>query len=386
MSERGQGNAPVKRILVAASGIVVLVLVLLQSRAVQGVLIGWYLPEFPHAGDVVTALPEAATGAIHFRTASPFDLDVVLDGMKGATPTTGLGYLTLPETASAANPVPAMVILPGSGGVSPGREREYAELLKRSGIASFVIEYYLPRGMTPDFPYTVRTSDVTEFDIVSDAYSALELLSTSARIDPRRIGLMGFSYGGMAARFALDERFRQALAPQLPGFALHADFYGPCFQELGTTQARPVPLLTLRGTDDDSNDLTACAERERQLQVLGVGVEAHILPGAGHAWEVASPRAMNDKPYLRGCQVSYDAAGMSYLDDVRITDVAPGASRFERIAARLTSGAVYKDCLHYGYIVGRDEESTRKGYELLLQFLSRHFGTPAAGVDPRASS
>lgn len=375
-----------KKLLAAVLGVVVLLVLLLQSRAVQGVLIGWYLPRFPHANDVVTELADAGAGAIHFRTASPFDFDVVLDGMQGATPTTGLGYLTMPDAASAANPVPAMVILPGSGGISPGREREYAELLQRNGIAAFVIDYYLPRGMTPDFPYTVRTSNVTEFDIVADAFSALALLSSSARIDPRRIGLMGFSYGGMATRFALDERFRRALAPQLPGFALHADFYGPCFQKLGTTQARAVPLLTLRGTDDNSNDLAACAERERELQALGVSVETHIFPGAGHAWEVASPRAMHDNPYLRGCEVSYDAAGLSYLDGVRITDVAPGASRFERIAARLTSGAAYKDCLHYGYIVGRDEESTRKGQELLLQFLGRHFGTTAAGTDPQPAS
>jgi dienelactone hydrolase len=367
--------------LAAALGVVVLLALLLQSRAVQGVLIGWYLPQFPHAQDAVTALPDDAAGAIHFRTASPFDLDVVLDGMKGATPATGLGYLTVPDAASAASPVPAMVILPGSGGISPGREREYAELLKRNGIASFVIEYYLPRGMTPDFPYTVRTSSVTEFDIVTDAYAALKLLSTSARIDPRRIGLMGFSYGGMATRFAMDERFRRTLAPELPGFALHADFYGPCFQKLGTTQARAVPLLTLRGTDDSSNDLAACAERERELRTLGVSVETHILPGAGHAWEVATPRAMNDKPYVRGCEVSYDGKGFSYLDGRRIADVAANAGRFERIAARITSGAAYEDCLHHGYVAGRDEASTRRGYELLLQFLARHFGTPATGID-----
>lgn len=367
------GNNRMKKRFAVALGFVVLLVLLLQSRAVQGVLIGWYLPGFPHPQDAVTALADDAAGAIHFRTASPFDLDVVLGGMKGATPTTGLGYLTMPETASAADPVPAMVILPGSGGISPGREHEYAELLERNGIAAFVIEYYLPRGMTADFPYAVRTSSVTEFDIITDAYSALVLLSTSARIDPRRIGVMGFSYGGMAARLAMDERFRRVLAPDLPGFALHVDFYGPCFQKLGTTRANDVPLLTLRGSDDNSNDLAACAARQRELEALGVSVETHIFPGAGHAWEVASPRALRDNPYLRGCEVGYDDEGFSYLDDRRITNLAPGASRFERIAARITSGAAYDDCLHHGYIVGHDGQSTRKGHELLLAFLARHF-------------
>ena len=363
-----------KKILAAALGVVVLLALLLQSRAVQGVLLGWYLPDFPRREQPVAALADDATGAIRFETASPFDLDVLLDGMKGALPTTGLGYLSIPDGASAAHPVPAMVILPGSGGISPGREREYAELLARHVIASFVIEYYLPRGMTPDYPYVVRTSNVTEFDIVTDAYAALRLLSTSRRIDPARIGLMGFSYGGMAARFAMDARFREILAPDTPGFALHADFYGPCFQKLGTTRASQVPLLTLRGTDDASNDLAACAEREQELAALGVRVETRVFPGAGHAWEVAAPRQMNDKPYLRGCELTYDEQGFPHLDGRRVTDVKSGDSRFQRIAARITSGASYEECLHYGYIAGRDEESTRRGYDALLAFLSQHFG------------
>ena len=104
-----------------------------------------------------------------------------------------------PAGASAAQPVPAMVILPGSGGISPGREEEYAKLLNRHGIAAFIVEYYEPRGMTSDFSYMLRSGSVTEFDIVTDAYSALKLLSTSPAIDPKRIGLVGHSEGGIIA-------------------------------------------------------------------------------------------------------------------------------------------------------------------------------------------
>jgi len=367
-----------KKATIAVLATLVLLALLLQSRGVQGLLLGWYLPAFPERNEAVRALDADARGAIHFRTASPFDLDVVLAGMHGATPTTGLGFLSVPEGASPQHRVPAMVILPGSGGISPGREHEYAQWLKRNGIASFVIEYYLPRGMTPDFPYILRTSSVTEFDVVTDAYAALELLGTSPVIDPARIGLMGFSYGGMATRFAMDRRFHDILAPETPGFALYADFYGPCFQKLGTTHAARVPLLTVRGTDDASNDLAACAARERELAALGAGLESVLIEGAGHAWEVSTPRQLNDKPYLSGCELVYDDAGFAFLDGRRVGEVGAGASRAARIAARITSGAAYKDCLHYGYIVGRDEDATRKGYDALLAFLTRHFALVAS--------
>ena len=363
-----------KKITIGVVTLFVVLAVLLQLRSVQALLIDWYLPDFPRWPQPVAALTETTVdGEIYYATASPFDLDVIFGGMAHATPTTGLGYLSIPAVASAEQPVPAMVILPGSGGIAPGREREYAKLLNAHGIAAFVVEYYLPRGMTPDLPYMVRTSAVTEFDVITDAYAALTLLSTSPRIDPRRIGLMGFSYGGMVARFAMDDRFRQVLAKDSAGFALHVDFYGPCFQNLQTAATNLAPLLTLRGSADRSNDLTACAARDRELAALGVRVDAEVFPGAGHAWENATPRHTSESPYISGCEIRYDAQGFSWLNGERIANVATDAGRGERIAARLTSGGKYDGCLYYGYTVGRDEVATQRGYAELLRFLKRHF-------------
>jgi dienelactone hydrolase len=362
-----------KKMLIGLAVVIALVAVLLQSRFVQGTLLGWYLPPFPQWPAPTTQLAADASGKIYYQTSSPFDFDVILNGMKGATPTTGLGYLSMPAGASADHPVAAMVILPGSGGIAPGREMEYAQLLQAHGIAAFVVDYYLPRGLTKDLPYIVKTSSVTEFDVITDAYSALKLLATSPAIDPHKIGVMGFSYGGMATRFAMDERFHKILAPATAGFAVHADFYGPCFQNLGTTKTDGAPLLTQRGTADKSNDLTACAAREHELTALGVAVEPHIYEGAGHAWEISAQRHVNDSPYIAGCEIHYDARGFSYINGKRIADTSADASRAERIAARLTSGRKYKGCLHYGYIIGRDEATTQRGYAALLQFLERQF-------------
>ncbi|MBK6583363.1 MAG: dienelactone hydrolase family protein [Gammaproteobacteria bacterium] len=67
-----------------------------------------------------------------------------------------------------------------------------------------------------------------------------------------------------------------------PGFALHVDFYGPCFQDLASPALTGGPILTLRGTADASNDLVACARREQQLRDAGIEVQTHIYEGAGH--------------------------------------------------------------------------------------------------------
>jgi len=372
-----------KKWLLGALALLVILAGLLLWRPVQALLIGWYLPRFPeHAA--VSVLAAEARGPIYFQSATVFDFDVILDGMHGAQPTTGLGYLSMPAGASAAQPVPAMVILPGSGGISPGREEEYAKLLNRHGIAAFIVEYYEPRGMTRDFSYMLRSGSVTEFDIVTDAYSALKLLSSSPAIDPKRIGVMGFSYGAMATRIAMDDRIRAVLAPQSPGFALYADFYGPCFQKLGTTRTNGAPLLTLRGTADSSNDLAACAQREKEFEALGVTVERHTFEGAGHAWENTTPQQMNDKPYIVGCELDYDAQGFAWLNGRRVSDGDADTSRLERIAARYFGNSALMDCAKYGYLVGKNEAATQGGYDALLGFLEKWFAlTPAQAARPQ---
>ena len=215
---------------------------------------------------------------------------------------------------------------------------------------------------------------VTEFDAVADAYGALAILSTHPAIDPARIGLMGFSYGGMATRIAMDERVRRAFAPRARGFAAFADVYGPCFQDFGTRESNGAPLLTQRGTEDASNELPACAEREAGLRAIGVDVEAHVYEGAGHAWEAESPRRLfEEAPYVAGCTVRYDERGHSFLGETAIVDVPVETPRAERAVLRMTSGRHMAACVKSGYVIGKDEPTRRRAEADLLAFLDGAF-------------
>ncbi len=376
-----------KKTLLSLVVIAAIVIGLLQMQSVQNLLVNYSLPDFPDWPAPQTALAAGDNGTIYFQTASPFDLDVIFNGMQGATPTTGLGYLSMPAAVSPEQPVPAMILLHGSGGISEGREPAYAKWLNSQGIAAFVVDYYQPRGITEDTNYLIKVSAVTEFDVITDAYAALQLLATSPLIDPRRIGLIGFSYGGMATRFAMDERFRRQLAPEHPGFALHADIYGPCFQNLETSQTNGAPLLTLRGTEDKSNDLAACKQREDELRALNVAVESHIYAGAGHAWENLADRApKEDAPYIVGCELTYTEQGLARLNGQAFNDTPKNASRSERTALRLTSGAQFQQCLQYGYIIGHDQASKDRGYQDIQAFLEQRFklaeNAPQQGTNP----
>lgn len=333
------------------------------------------LPSFPDWPEPATQLSESDADEIFFASHSPYDFDILLRANPMAVPTTGIGTLILPRGASSGSPVPAVVLVHGSGGISPGREMEAGQALADAGIAAFVIDYYSPRGVNAKTDYMAKVLAVTEFDAVADAYGALRILSTHPALDASRMGVMGFSYGGMAVRLAMDERVRKALLPEHPGFAAFADAYGPCFQDWGTTSVNGAPLLTQRGTEDRSNDLAACAEREADLAALGVAVDARIYEGAGHAWEAETPRQLfEDSPYVAGCTIWYDAKGHSFLGDTPIVTGPVSDSRAERVVQRLASGGPMADCVGSGYLIGRDDATRAKAQAVYLEFFRGVFG------------
>lgn len=320
-----------------------------------------------------TPLHEDTQDEIIFDSLTPFDFDVLLNQYQSLPKTSSRGFLYLPPGASATNPAPFMVLLPGSGGVKLGRQMIYADQLLSRGYGVLVIDYYESRGIDDDkVPYPLMVTNVTEFDVVTDAFSALKALNNHPSIDPERIGVMGFSYGGMATRLAMDSRLKERLAPNVPAFAVHVDFYGPCFQNIGTTQTTGAPLLTLRGAEDASNDLVACAVEEHRLRAAGSEVSSKIYATAGHSWGNLQKRHMNKSTYLQGCEMIFDEQGFPFVNGVALIDKNASTDRDYRYKLRMNSGQFFEGCVKVGYIVGRDEAVHQDTLDEMFEFLSKN--------------
>jgi dienelactone hydrolase len=310
-------------------------------------------------------------GSIAFASSSPVDLDALLPTGDAGPFTAGTGILELPGDREP--PYPLMVILPGSGGDWTAHRIRYASLLGSWGIASFFVDYYSPRGVSDATPYDLKVTRVSEFDLVADAYGALRHLSTHPDIDVTRIGLMGFSYGGTAARLALDLRFRSRLVPESPAFALHIDFYGPCNLSPSIRNSTGAPLLALYGAKDVLTQPSQCARRVEELRSAGTPVESHRLPGAGHAWDAAVPAEFRaSAQYLGDCEIVYDQQGVARLDGsdgAVIVNPEELASHEDRLNARAASWSLFQDCIRRGYLHGGDSAAAARGVEILHQFL-----------------
>jgi len=343
-----------------------------NAAAVRKTLV---LPPFPGLPPAQTTLRVEQQGEIYFPIKSPYDFSRLLKGYETLPEATGIGTLVLPDSARADSPVPAIVILHGSGGIAEGREFEYAKLFAQNGIASLVVDYYSSRGVTADTPYVMKTMITTEVDIMSDAYSALKVLGTHPAIDAARIGVTGYSYGGMATRYVLDDRLKNIMAPDVPPFALHMDIYGPCHQTLGHTGTTGAPYLAIQGDADNTIDTELCQVVYKDLEAGGSTVESHVIAGAGHGWENAAPISQFPGGYVHGCKFSYDPKYGTFLVDGKQSrfQPAPDMTRNERAYVRSTLGELVGGCVGQGYTVGNNPEADAKSKAWQLGFMKRVF-------------
>ena len=334
------------------------------------------LPLFPEYPSPKLKLTANDAGVIYFPIKSPYDFSRVLHGYKDLETHSGKAVLVLPDEASAQNPVPAMVILHGSGGIKEGREMEYAQLFADNGIASLVVDYYAPRGVIETTPYVMKTMITTEVDIMSDAYSALKILGTHPFIDAERIGVTGYSYGGMATRYVLDARLKEIMAKAVAPFALHMDIYGPCHQTLGYNVTTGAPYLAVHGDSDNSVDPQLCQIIYKDIEAGGSIVESHVIAGAGHAWENNGPITEFDGSYVRGCQFSFHPETGAFLVDGKSSrfQPLPEMTRPERAMVRAGLGELAGGCIGKGYIVGSNPEADKQSKAIQLEFMKRNFG------------
>ncbi len=191
-------------------------------------------------------------------------------------------FLPTPDKANGA----AIIVAPGGGHreLNVGTEGyDLTEWLNGMGVAVFILKYRL--AQTPNYKYTV------EGEALQDTQRALRIIRARAeewKINPTRVGILGFSAGGALAALA-DIRFdrgnpsasdpidRQSSRPDFAGLV----YAGWRPMDLTAPPDAAPAFLTSAGIDDQSH-ARQTVDFYNSLFSVGVPVELHIYGHGGH--------------------------------------------------------------------------------------------------------
>lgn len=299
---------------------------------------------------------------VEFPSHSPFALTDVGSGPEDDPPTTAMGTLFLPDTASADSPVPALVLLHGAAGVLDTREMTYARQFAARGVAALVVDVFGARRDRAS-GFINRLLKITEATFLADAYSALHFLGERADIDGDRIALIGFSYGGMVATYAAYAQVAEKYATNGERFAAHVAFYAPCLAEFKDTRATGAPLLMLYGGRDAIVDPKHCARVAAELEEGGSTVQTIVYPNAVHQW---------DGRFTSEREIGRNLADCSFVveRDGTVRDrhwlLPMSNSFFRKVILALCAD-------HDGYLIGRNDAIRARSNHDLGLFLDRVF-------------
>jgi uncharacterized protein len=208
---------------------------------------------------------------------------------EAASPLTVAGKLCLPMGAPTPQSGAAVVICHGSDGVD-GRGDFYVPALLAEGIATLEIDMWAARGSARG----AGARPSSPIETLPDAFGALRFLGRQPEIDPTRIGVMGFSWGGAVTLLTAVRKHAEALSGGAPPFAAHAANYPVCWVygrlpglSLGDRTAAPILIQT---GDADGYDAPDAGEvLVASLGGGGAGVTCMVHRGAAHGFDRDRP-------------------------------------------------------------------------------------------------
>jgi acetyl esterase/lipase len=194
-------------------------------------------------------------------------------------------FLPVPEDATGAG----VIICPGGGHrelAFDAEGREPAEFLQKLGVTAFVLKYRLARE--PNSPYNI------EEHARQDAQRAIRVVRSRASewyVDPRRVGMLGFSAGGEVVSLVAYEKGegdRDAEDPvERESAAVNYQllvYPGPI--GVPETVGEDAPPTFLVAANDDRDPARTVVDLLDKYRAAGAPIEIHLYARGGHGFNM----------------------------------------------------------------------------------------------------
>ncbi|MEQ8603465.1 MAG: dienelactone hydrolase family protein [Marivibrio sp.] len=302
---------------------------------------------------------------ISFQTYTPDGYVQILDGSYTGEVDEIDGVLRLPE--GAEGPVPAVILMHGSGGIRSEIEGSVSDALLEAGFAAFIVDSFSGRGLSS----TGRDQGKLPIPAnVVDGLQALKALRQRPEIDPERVGITGFSRGGIVAMYDALAPIKQAILGDAPPFAAYAPVYPGCAMQWDTVKTVGGPIHFFLGAEDDQTPAANCEITADRMRAQGAqDVSVTVYPDASHQFLIPRKSRVSTAATFADCQFEIRDSGLMVYEPLDITSEM-GWGPFVR--------TVFKDCGKRGFTRGGTPEVRAQALADITAFFTRTLKGPTS--------
>ena len=216
--------------------------------------------------------------------------------------------------------------------------RQTAKILLKKGIAVMFVDNFNGRNV---ISAGADQAQVSTYSFYIDAFMTLEYLSKNPKINIKKVGITGWSRGGMNSLAIAETRIRDALISKDLYFAASLPRSVECRQSGFFRNPQPIPetkILMVNGKIDDASHAHICEEYGEKMKANGADIVVKTKHGWGHGFE-----ANYSAEYEKHLEAWHECPDYYTEDDGM-------ANRDAKIDA---------SCITYGYTIGGNKTAFR---------------------------
>ena len=285
---------------------------------------------------------------IHSYNSGPFPNEFITlkDGSYKKSPVTIDALIVYPKKGEG--PFPILVYNHSSGGAKSFSSewnkfnRLTARQLLKKGIAVMFVDNFTGRHV---ISAGADQAQVSTYSFYIDAFMTLEYLSKDPRVNIKKVGITGWSRGGMNSLAIAETRIRDALISKDLYFAASLPRSVECRQSGFFRNPQPIKetkILMVNGKIDDASHAHICEEYGEKMKANGADIKVTTKAGWGHGFE-----ANYSAEYEKHLEAWHECPDYYTEDDGM-------ANKDAKIDA---------SCITYGYTVGGTETGSGGNYQ-----------------------
>ena len=200
-------------------------------------------------------------------------------------------------------------------------DRLMARRLLKKGVAVVFVDNFTGRSV---ISADTNQSQVTTFSFYIDAFMTLEYLSKDPRVNIKKVGITGWSRGGMNSLAISETRIRDALISKNLYYAASLPRSVECRQSGFFRNPKPIKetkILMVNGKIDDASHAHICEEYGEKMKLNGADIKVITKHGWGHGFEANySAEFEKGQEVWHGCPDYYTEDNGMPNKDAKIDD------------------------------------------------------------------